>query len=65
MPHDARARWTFVARTSSSDQIRQYCHETFGTRVVVTELPWAGRLPSHIETAGVKIFEAIEKVVLK
>lgn len=58
-------QWAFVARTSPSDQIRQYCHEKFKTRVIVTELPWAGRLPSQIEAAGVKIFKAVEKVVLK
>ena len=58
-------QWWFYTRTSPSDQIRQYCHEQFKTRVVITELPWAGRLPSHIEAAGVKIFRAVEKVVLR
>jgi len=57
--------WWFCVRTSPSDQIRQYCHDNFGTRVAVTELPWAGRLPSAIEAAGLKVFKAVEKVVLK
>ena len=57
-------QWAFVVRTSPSDQIRQYCHDNFGTRVVVTELPWAGRLPTDIEAAGVKIFKAVQDVVL-
>jgi len=58
-------QWWFYTRTTPSDQIRQYCHEIFKTRVVITELPWAWRLPSDIEAAGVKIFKALQDVVLK
>ena len=58
-------QWWFCARTAPSNQIRQYCHDKFKTRAVVTELPWAGRLPADVEAAGLKIFKAVEKVILR
>ena len=38
--------------------LRDHCHAQFNTTVMVTELPWQGRLPSEVGELGVQITRA-------
>lgn len=58
---DGASSWLthIPASAPGRDGLRGHCHRTFGTHVLVTELPWyGGRLPPEIAAQGLQFFQA-------
>ena len=52
------ASWSVRKSEPEPKWLRGYCYEHFHSTVVLTELPWAGRLPRDIEKQGEDILRA-------
>lgn len=52
------ASWSLRKSGRETVWLRGYCRKHFNSTVVVTELPWAGRLPAEIEKQGEDVLRA-------
>jgi hypothetical protein len=56
--HGGDTNWCLRVSGPEPGWLRWRCHDELGSTVVLTELPWAGRLPGDIERQGEEVLKA-------